>query len=109
MNREEVLARSRKEGIGKEDEREYQLLLEASKLGMAVGGILAACIVLFARIVDLPVLGLAAWSVYFAMFGSRRLYQHFKTKEKTRLLQGVVGVVFALACLVTMVVLGLKK
>ena len=54
---------------------------------MAVGGILAAIIVLFSRIIDVPILGLGAWAVYFAMFGSRRLYQYMKTKEGAGLSQ----------------------
>ncbi|MBP5461334.1 MAG: hypothetical protein J6Y20_04340 [Lachnospiraceae bacterium] len=108
MNREEILARNRKENEGKSDEWELQIFADASKLGMAVGGILAAIIVLFSRIIDVPILGLGAWAVYFAMFGSRRLYQYMKTKEGARLAQAVIGIVFGLGCFVGMIVLGLK-
>lgn len=108
MNKEEILAKSRKENKDG-DEREIQILAVSSKIGMAVGGVLAAIIVLFSRIVDAPLLGLSAWSVYFAMFGSRRLYQFIQTKENIRLFQAIIGIVFGLACFVGMLVLGLQQ
>ncbi len=108
MNREEVLAKNRAENEGKSDERELQIFADASKVGMTVGGILAALIVIFSRIIDLPILGLGAWAVYFAMFGSRRLYQFLKTKERAKMAQAVIGIVFGLGCFVGMIVLGLK-
>lgn len=40
MNKEEILARNRRENAGREDERELQIFADASKIGMAVGGIL---------------------------------------------------------------------
>jgi hypothetical protein len=108
MNREEILARNRAENEGKSDERELQIFADASKVGMTVGGILATLIVIFSRIIDLPILGLGAWAVYFAMFGSRRLYQFLKTKERAKMAQAVIGIVFGLGCFVGMIVLGLK-
>lgn len=108
MNRDEILARNRAENEGKSDERELQIFADASKVGMTVGGILAAIIVIFSRIIDLPILGLGAWAVYFAMFGSRRLYQFLKTKERAKMAQAVIGIVFGLGCFVGMIVLGLK-
>lgn len=109
MNREEILAKNRKESEGREDEREQQVFADASKFGMAVGGILSVLIVLFSKIVDVPILGLSAWAVYFTMFGSRRAYQYAKTKEKARLVQAIIGIVAGTACIVGMVVLGLQK
>ena len=109
LNREEILAMNRKESEGKEDERELKIFADASKIGMAVGGILSVLIVLFSRIVDIPVLGFAAWAVYFAMFGSRRAYQYAKTKEPKRLAQAIIGIVAGTACIVGMVVMGLQK
>lgn len=109
MNREEILAMNRKENEGRGDERELQIFADASKLGMAVGGILSVLIVLFSRIVDMPILGLSAWAVYFAMFGSRRAYQYFKTKERARLVQALIGIIAGTACIVGMVIMGLQK
>lgn len=107
MNKDEILAKSRKENKDG-DEREIQILANSSKIGMAVGGILAAIIVLFSRMVNKPLLGLSAWAVYFTMFGSRRLYQFIQTREKIRLFQAIVGIVFGLACFAGMIVLGLQ-
>ena len=104
MNRDEILAKSRKENRDG-DEREIQILANSSKIGMAVGGVLSAIIVVFSRIVDEPLLGLSAWAVYFSMFGSRRLYQFIQTKEKIRLLQAIIGIAFALACFGGMIIL----
>lgn len=109
MNREEILAKNRKESVGKSDERELQVFADASKVGMAVGGVLAVIIVIFSRIREIPILGLGAWSVYFAMFGSRRLYQFLKTKERTALVQAIIGIVCGLGCFVGMIVLGIQK
>ena len=109
MNREEILEKNRAESEGREDERELQISADASKVGMAVGGILSVLIVLFSKIVDVPILGLAAWAVYFTMFGSRRAYQYAKTKEKARLVQAIIGIVLGLTFTVGMVVLGLQK
>ena len=109
MDREQILARNRKENEGREDERELQIFADASKFGMAVGGILAVLIVLFSRIKKIPELGFGAWALYFAMFGSRRAYQYGKTKERKRLIQAVLGIVVGIACLVGMVYLGVKR
>lgn len=108
MNRDEILEKSRKENRAG-DEREIQLFANSSKIGMAVGGILSAIIVAFSRVINDPLLGLSAWAVYFSMFGSRRLYQFVKTKEKTRLLQAIIGITFALACFIGMIILGLRQ
>ena len=109
MNKDEILAKSRKENEGKSDERELQIFANASKIGMAVGGIISVIIVIFSRIVDQPLLGLCAWAVYFGMLGSRHIYLFLKSKEKIRLVQALIGISFGLACFIGMIVLGLQK
>ena len=109
MNKEEILARNRKESEGKADEREIQILANASKVGMAVGGILSVIIVLFSRIIDMPLLGLSAWTVYFLMFGSRRLYQFIMDSERSRLVQAAIGIVFGLVCFAGKIIMGLRQ
>ena len=109
MNKEEILAKSRKESEGKADEREIQILANASKVGMAVGGIISVIIVLFSRIIDMPLLGLSAWTVYFLMFGSRRLYQFIMNKERARLVQAVIGIIFGFACFAGMIIIGSQQ
>lgn len=108
MNKEEILERNRKESEGKADEREIQILANASKVGMAVGGILSFIIVLISRVIDAPLLGLSAWTVYFSMFGSRRLYQFIMNKERARLVQAMIGIIFGLACFAGMIVIGAR-
>lgn len=107
MNKDEILAKSRSENKDG-DERELKILADSSKVGMAIGGILSVMIVAFSRIVEEPLLGLAAWTVYFSMFGSRRLYQFIKTNEKVRLVQALIGILFGVACFVGMIFLGLQ-
>lgn len=109
MNREEILERNRKENEGKSDERELRVFADASQVGMAVGGILAVLMVVFSRIIEAPILGFGAWALYFSMFGSRRLYQYLKLKERARLAQAIVGIVCGLGCLVGMIVVGLQR
>lgn len=109
MNKEEILAKSRSEYDGKSDERELQIFANASKTGMAVGGVLAIIIVMFSRIADIPILGLSAWSVYFAMYGSRHLFHFLKTKERMNLIQAIIGIAFGIVCFIGMIVLGLQK
>lgn len=108
MNKEEILKKSRKENEGKPDECELQILANASKIGMVAGGISSVIIVMFSRIIDQPLLGLSAWSVYFLMFGCYRLYHFIKAKEKIRLIQSIIGITFGLACFIGMIVLGLQ-
>lgn len=108
MNKEEILKKSRLEN--KEmDERELQILADASKIGMAAGGILSVIIIIFSRIADIPLIGLSAWSIYFSMYGSRHLYAFIKTKEKIRLVQTIIGITFGLACFIGLIVFGLQK
>ena len=82
MNKKEILEISRKENEGQLDERELQINANASKFGMAGGCILSIIIVILSRIFDTPVLGLAAWAVYFSMYGTRHLYNFIFTKDK---------------------------
>lgn len=108
MNKEEILEKSRNENAGQSDERELQIFANSSKVGMVVGGVLSVVTVIFSRIIDMPLLGLSAWAVYFSMFGSRRLYHFIRTKEKAGLIQAVIGIAFGLACFVGMIILGLQ-
>ncbi len=108
MNKEEILAKSRKDNQNG-DEREIQIIFNASKIGMIVGGILSLMMVLFSRIFNEPILGLSAWTIYYAMFGGSHLYRFIQTKKKVRLLQAIIGIVVGLACFIGMIILGLIK
>jgi nitrate reductase gamma subunit len=109
MNKEDILAMSRKEHEGKADEREAQILADANKVGFNIGVLTAIGILIISRIMHLPLLGLAAWSVFFPMAGGYRLYLFIRTKEKHQLVRALIGLIFGLACLIGMIVLGLQK
>ena len=102
MNKEEILALSRKENEGKQDEREILAYGEAGRNGMAVGGIICAILVFLSEFLfKIPEIGLASWLVYFAMYGANRLTLYVKLKEKKHLLPGIItlvtSVLFAVA------------
>ena len=102
MNQEEILELSRKENEGKQDEREILAYGEAGRNGMAVGGIICAILVFLSEIfLNIPEIGLAAWLVYFAMFGTNRITLYAKLKERKHLLPGIItlvtSVLFAVA------------
>ena len=109
MNKEEILAKSREENKGKVDERESQILSNASKTGMAVGGVLSFVFLIFSRIIDNPLLGFAAWCMYFSMYGSAHLYRFIKTKEKLQLVQATLSLLFALTVFIAMILWEIKK
>ena len=108
MTKEELLAQSREENRGKPDERELQIYEKAGRIGGVVGGVLSVLVAVFSRIVGIPILGLCAWSIYFSIYGSMNLYSFVKVKDKYKLIQSVAGLLFGAACLVGMIVLGLK-
>ncbi len=109
MNKEDILKKSRDENEGKSDEREIQISSSAARIGMTVGGILSLIIVVFSKIVDVPLVGLSALTIYFCMFGSRHLYYFKYTKDKLMLIMGLIGSIGGLAYFIGMIVLGLQQ
>ncbi|MBQ8338751.1 MAG: hypothetical protein IJY33_06380 [Oscillospiraceae bacterium] len=98
MRKDEILAKSRQENKGKLDECEMAAFGKASRIGILVGGLLCVALVLVSEFVlNAPELALAGWMVYFAMQGSSNvvLYKHLKTRSK--LIYGIVEIVFAVA------------
>ena len=82
MKKEDILKMSQKENEGKLDERELEAFGKASRVGMAVGGVICAILVIVSRFVlDIPELALAALMVYFSMQGSSEitLYKYLKS------------------------------
>ena len=108
MNKKEILEKSRKENEGHLDERELQINANASKIGMAVGGCLSVIIVIISRILDMPLLGLSAFTVYFSMYGTRHLYNFIFTKDKVELFQAIIAIVMGITCFCGMIILGIK-
>ena len=106
MNKEEILALSRKENEGKQDEREILAYGEAGRNGMAVGGLLCAILVFLSEIFfNIPEIGLAAWLVYFAMFGTNRITLYVKLKDRKHLFAGIITLVTSLLFAVALFIL----
>lgn len=105
MNKEEVLSKSRKENK-KGDERDIQIITNASKVGMTIGGILAVILATISSIIDeSPSMGFTAWAIYFSMIGSSDIYQYIKTKNKGSLIGGIITIIACITCLVGLIVL----
>ncbi len=95
---------SQNENRGRLDEREVAVFGKASRVGMLVGALVCVALVLVSEFVlKKPELALAGWMVYFAMQGSSNvvLYKHLKSRSK--LIYGIVEIVFALAFAVCIV------
>ncbi len=104
MNKEEILKMSQQENKGKLDERELVAFGKASRVGMLVGALLCIALILVSEFVlKMPELALVGWMVYSAMQGSSNivLYKHLRTRSK--LIYGIVEIVFAVAFAVTIV------
>ena len=109
MNKEEILMKSRQEYAGQQDERDMRILADASKVGMAAGGVISMVMVMLSKVFDAPILGTSAWTVYFSMYGSRCLYQYLKFKNNSWLFKAIVGIAAAIVFLVATILIGLKK
>ena len=104
MDREDILKMSQNENRGRLDEREVAVFGKASRVGMLVGAFICVALVLVSEFVlKMPELALVGWMVYFAMQGSSNvvLYKHLKSRSK--LIYGIVEIVFALAFAVCIV------
>lgn len=96
MEKQDILALSRKENQGKYDERELAAFGTASKVGMLIGGILCVILVLLSKFLfHLPAIGLVAWLVYFAMHGSHYISLYAQLGARHRLVLGIVYLIFA--------------
>ena len=102
MNKEEILKLSQQENKGKPDERELNAMGKASRAGMAVGAILCVILVLVSNhILNRPELALAGWMIFFAMKGSSEFVLYSQLKDRTKLMFGIVDILFAIANAVT--------
>lgn len=105
MNREEILKMSRAENEGKRDEREVMVSGTASKIGMAVGVVMCALLVLVSKfLLKSPEVGLAGWLVYFSMYGASNLAMYRELKIRRNLEWGIIttaaAVVFAVLLII---------
>lgn len=108
MNRDEILQKNRQENEGKHDEREMAALGTAARVGMLVGGILCALLILASEFIfNKHEIGLVAWMVYFAMQGSHSVALYSKLKERKKIVYGIIELITAVVFAVTLVVVTL--
>lgn len=104
MNKEDILKKSQQENKGKLDERELAIFGKASRIGMLVGALLCVALILVSEFaLNMPELALAGWMVYFAMQGSSNIVLYCYLKKRSKLVYGILGIVFAIAFAVTVV------
>lgn len=104
MNKEEILKKSQQENQGRFDECETAAFGKASRVGMLVGALLCVVLILVSEFVlNMPELGIAGWTVYFAMQGSSNVVLYKQLKTRLRLIYGIVELVFAVAFAVALV------
>ena len=105
MNKEQILKMSQKENSGKLDEREIIALDKASRVGMVVGAFICIALVLVSRyILNTPELAFAGFMLYFALQGSSNLALYKSLKSKTKLIYGIVEIIFSVAFAVAIVI-----
>ena len=98
MKKEEILQKSREENKGKLDERELAVFGRASRVGMLAGALLCVALVLIGELIlEEPIISLTAWLVYFTMQGSSNLVLYKHLKNSSKLIYGIVEIIFAIA------------
>lgn len=108
MKKEDVLKMSRKENEGKHDEREMAAYSAACKVGFLVGGILCAVLIFVAEVIlQVREIGMVAWMIYAAMYGSNSIILYTQLRKRTHLVCGIVALIVAVAftvllCVVTL-------
>ena len=107
MNKEEILQMSREENAGKHDERELAALGSASRVGLAVGGLLCVALALISELaLDNNLLSIAGWTVYLGLFGSQKLVLYKHLKKKSNLVFGIIYLAVAAVSVVMLFVKG---
>ena len=103
MRKDKILEMSRKENVGKLDEREMAAFGTASKVGMLVGGVLCVALVLVSEFLfKKPEIGLVAWLVYFSMYGSHHITLYTKLRGSNYLIFGIISIIMAIAFAVSL-------
>ena len=105
MDKDEILKKSQQENKGKLDECEAAAFGKASRVGMLVGALLCVVLVLVSEFVlNSPALALAGWMVYFAMQGSSNMVLFKQLKTRSKLIYGIIELVFAVAFAAALVI-----
>ncbi|MBR5713144.1 MAG: hypothetical protein IKX54_06065 [Lachnospiraceae bacterium] len=105
MDKDTILQMSREENVGRPDEREQSVASTAAKTGMLVGCIVCVALVFLDRFVlHVPEVALAAWMVYFAMYGSSNIVLYRKLRNRRNLDFGIIAIVAAAGLCAAMVI-----
>lgn len=105
MNKEDILKLSQQENKGKLDERELSAFGKASRVGMFVGALLCVVLILISEFVlNKPEISFVGWLVYFAMRGSSNIVMFKYLKIRSKLIYGIIEIVFAIVFAVALVV-----
>lgn len=99
MDKEKVLAMSREENAGREDEREAQITANADQIGMVCGAAMVLTIVILSHFMGSPLGAFSALSIYFTGFGISLLDQYHHTKQKSKLIRAILCLLWGMACL----------
>ncbi len=93
MNKDEILAKSRKENEN-QDEMEMQVFAKSGQKACAVGGFVCVAIIILQSIFKDKV-DFSVWAVYLSMTGTMLLYKYIKLKKKHELIFGLIQLVLA--------------
>lgn len=105
MKKEEILKMSQQENRGKLDERESAVTDKASRIGMTVGAIICLALVFISKLIfHAPEIALSAWLVYMAMNGSSNIALYFNLKTRSKLVMGIIYIIFAIIFAVELVI-----
>ena len=105
MNREEILAKSRKENKGN-DERELAALARAGQVASAAGGFVCVAILILEAILSdyNSRVVYAIWAVYLTITGTTLLAKYIKLKKKHELICGLIELIIAAAFLIMYII-----
>ncbi len=98
MNKDEILAKSRKENEN-QDEMELEVFAKSGQKACAVGGIVCVLIIILQSIFKNSV-DFSVWAVYLSMTGTMLLYKYIKLKKKHELIFGLMQLILAVVFLV---------
>ena len=109
MNREEILSKSRNENAIY-DERARNIHTKSSAIAKAIGSLLGLIIVLIEILFfkHPPIASMAAFSVCYTMGAVESWYRFINLKGKFDLIRGILFSLFAIAFMVSLMVLWFK-
>lgn len=106
MNKDEILNMSRKENEGKESEWEKSVANKASSAATTAGLIISILLVLLDDLyLHSRVVGMVAWTVFFAMEAASNTILFLNYRKKSKLIWAIVDIVCAIGDLTALIIL----